>query len=390
MSGLLRIPQSGLVFGGGGGSGSGSGNTGVPLGPVDDWAGLAALSPAENSLAGVESLGLGNANGIAIYDGAQWQLYSGIFDTVADLNAFAEPVMTGAVASVEETGDDNENGVRYQYDGAAWARSAALSSGYAWVLSSITDTDPSGVGATRTGDYGSLNGRIYRLTAPLALPGGGTQAYWVTPEVYAGTVAVLGYLVGTEAVATDTALNAQGWPTVARTNGAITSQTTRVRLATSAASASVGIGVSTAGFTSATRVYARMLWRAVVGTQTSTQFTWALFFEFADGARSYFPGYFSEAPASGTYFQNGSFVASGPVQPSQSAVPNLSGTDDVVEVVYNGITGIAQMWRNGVLTASAMATVGAVPARLQIRSASGSTAGQTATQEVSQVVVMTW
>lgn len=370
----------------GGGTGS---PTGVPLGPFANWAAL-PVSAETGALAVVTSIGPGNANGVAGWDGTEWQLYSGIFDSVSDMNAFAEPIQVGAIAGVEQSGSSDENAVRYQYDGGAWARTAALSSGYAWALSSITDLDPSGVGATRAGDYGILNGRVYRLTAALSLPGGGTQAYWVPANVYAGTVSVLGYLVGDEAVATDTTLNARGWSVVSRTNGAITSQTTRVRIATSAASASVGIGVSTAGFTTTTRVYARMLWRAVVGTQTGSQLTWTLFFEFADGSRVFFPGYFSEAPATGTYYQNGSGVATGAVQPSQAAVPNLSGADDLVEIMYSGITGIAQMWRNGVLVASSPNTAGVVPARLQIRSLSGSTAGQTATQEVSQVVVATW
>ena len=227
MGGLIQTYRTGGALSGGG-SGSGSGNTGVPLGPVNDWAGLAALSPAENSLAGVESLGTGNSNGIAIYDGAQWQLYSGIFDSVADMNAFAEPVMTGAVASVEETGDDNENGVRYQYDGAAWVRTSALSTGYAWAISGLFDFSPIGL---QDGDFGIItaaNGPIvvrYKAACPIAV--GGTRGVWMTPIAYAGTPVLQMWTDGSESNAT---LAAQGWTVVNDAGCSVTATTGFQRL----------------------------------------------------------------------------------------------------------------------------------------------------------------
>jgi hypothetical protein len=42
----------------------------------------------------------------------------------------------------------------------------------------------------------------YRLTAPVALPGGGTRAFWIPAEFYALTPTVIGYADGSESTAT--------------------------------------------------------------------------------------------------------------------------------------------------------------------------------------------
>lgn len=204
MSGLLRIPQSGFVFGGGGGSG-GSGNTGVPLGPFANWAAL-PVSAETGALASVTSIGPGNATGVAIWSGAQWQLYSGVFDLVADMNAFAQPIMTGAVVAVEETGDNNENGVRYQYEGS-WVRTAALTLGFAWALTDLSVTDPSLLGITQVGDFGRYTNptsgaiedyRLRNVTIDAAI-GGGTLLTWVPTWLYGEAgVTLRGFLTGTE------------------------------------------------------------------------------------------------------------------------------------------------------------------------------------------------
>lgn len=241
---------AGLAAAGNLASGSGGGNTGVPLGPVDDWAGLAAIQPNDGALAGVESLGLGNANGIAIYSGTEWQLYSGIFDSVADLNAFAEPIMTGAVASVEETGDNNENGVRYIYEGS-WVRTAALTLGFAWALTTIFDADPSGVGASQEGDYGIFTPAggvpitLRKKTVTIAAgAGGGTVVMWVPPVAYSGTNLVIdSYAVGTES---DAQLSAQALPVTETNTGTVSATGGYIRLD----APSVGSGSSIAQLTS--------------------------------------------------------------------------------------------------------------------------------------------
>jgi hypothetical protein len=390
MARILPFYRTGGLLSGGGGGGSSAPN-GVVLGPYANWAAL-PVSADTGALAIVTSIGAGNASGVAVWDGTEWQLYSGIFDTFADMTAFAEPITVGAVVSVEASGDNNENGVRYQYDGGAWARTAALTNGYAWALSSISNIDPSGVGATKAGDFGLLNGRLYRLTVPLALPGGGTQAYWVSPEVYAGSVTVGAYLVGTEVVSDAVALNLQGWPTVTRTNGTITSQSPRVRLATTGNSAAVGISTLTSGITTATRVYVRYLMRSVVGNGTLDNVTNARLVTFADGANGLFGVYSSAATSKGSFFWTGSGSNSAGVdQQSQAAIPGLSSADDLFEAVIDSVNNICEMYRNGVLVSTARRATAAVTDQVQIHVTSGSTAGaQTATLDISQVVVMTW
>ena len=259
----------------------------------------------------------------------------------------------------------------------------------AWSLSSISDIP----GGAEAGDYGLLNNRVYRLTAALALPGGGTQAYWVTPEVYAGTVAVAAYLVGNESVSGDTALNLQGWSVTSRTNGAITSQTSRVRLATSAANGSVLISTLRSDVTASTRVYARCLMRSAVGTQGTTQITHVGFPAFGDTSNYLVAAYVSENTSKGTFFWTGSgTTSSGTDRASQAAVPNLTGADHLVEVIINTDAGVraCEMWRNGVLVCTSPVVVGPFADQLTFRAVSGSTAGQTATLEISQALVVTW
>jgi hypothetical protein len=309
---------------------------------------------------------------------------------VATVGALPATASEGAIALAGAT-SGLDSRFAYAYEAAAWSRVG--SSAYAWPLSSIANTDPSGCGVTETGDYGVLNGRLYRLTAPLALPGGGTRAFWVTPEVYAGTCVVAGHLVGTEAVGTDTTLNAQGWTTVVRTNGAITSQSTRVRLATSTASATVSIATLTSGVTPSTRVYLRTLMRAAVGTAGTTQVTTVGVPAFGDGSNFLVGAYLSENTAKGTFFWTGSSTTSSGVErASQAAVAGLAGPDDLLEVLINTVGGLrtCEMWRNGVLVSASNVVSGAFADQLTLRATAGSAATQTATLDLSHTVAATW
>jgi hypothetical protein len=122
MGRILPFYRTGGVVSGGGGGG---GNTGVPLGPFNDWSELPA-SAAGGSLAGVTSLGPLNSYGIARYEAAgpvEWQLLLGFFGTLADLLTFAEPINSLALATVGTLLDDPES-VRYQWDDTVpeWVR----------------------------------------------------------------------------------------------------------------------------------------------------------------------------------------------------------------------------------------------------------------------------
>ena len=393
----LGLASAGRIASGGGG------NTGVPLGPFADWAALPA-SAQDQAFAVVLDLGLPSSYGLATYaagDG-QWKLLFGYFETLADLNAFTDPKALTAMAAVGPSLDAPDS-VRYQWDGSQWLRTPD-GTGYGWTLTEtqlLTGGDPSGIGAVQEGDFGTYTPtggqpilvRYKAATTVAAGAGGGTQAQWLPPEVYAGTPEIQAYLVGDEAVATDTTLNAQGWDTVARTSGTITSQTTRVRLATTGTSARASIQTLSSGVTSTTRVYVRFLYRAAIGNGTTTTATGVYFGEYGDGVggAGLRPVYYSSVGAN-TFFWSGSGVANtGISATSQPTPPNLTGTDELCELYLDISTGISTLVRNGVASAASLRSSSvSVADRLAIAAFSGSAATQTATIDLSRVMVATW
>jgi len=139
----------------------------------------------------------------------------------------------GALAAVEASASDDENAVRYQWNGSAWARTAALTAGYAWTLTEtqlLTGADPSGIGLVQDGDWGTYtpaNGApvVVRFKAACdvaAGAGGGTRPVWMIPEAYAGTPEVVAYLTGSETGVLATTLAAQGWTVTTTGVGAVT------------------------------------------------------------------------------------------------------------------------------------------------------------------------
>jgi hypothetical protein len=208
--------------------------------------------------------------------------------------------------------------------------------------------------------------------------------------VYAGTPEIQAFLVGTEVVTDDVALNAQGWGTVVRTNGTITSQTTRVRLATTGTSARASISTLTSGVTTSTRVYVRFLYRAEIGNGATTAATGVYFGEFGDGSNLLRPAYYSAVGAN-TFFWSGSGVVNtGISATSQPTPPGLTGTDELFELYLDISTGISTLVRNGVESAASLRFVGSLTDRLAIAAFSGSAATQTATIDLSRVMVATW
>jgi hypothetical protein len=106
----LGLASAGRITGGGGG------NTGVPLGPFNDWSELPA-SAQDEAFAVVLDLGPTSSYGLATYNasGGQWKLQFGYFLTLADLNAFTDPKALTAVAAVGPSLDEPDS-VRYQWD----------------------------------------------------------------------------------------------------------------------------------------------------------------------------------------------------------------------------------------------------------------------------------
>jgi hypothetical protein len=115
------------------------------------------------------------------------------------MTAFAQPIATGAVVSIAA---NSANGVRFQYDGAAWGRVSAL---YPLTFAltqaqALTGADPTSTGVLRDGDYGvvtTVNGPVvlrYRAACTrAAAAGGGTIPRWVTPYVWARSPVVQAY-----------------------------------------------------------------------------------------------------------------------------------------------------------------------------------------------------
>ena len=181
--------------------------------PVDyiyaatDWTTLPTqdtIKPNDEVIVG--DLGLGNAYGRALYDGTDWLLSRAWFDTVADMTAFPELKSVGALAAVEASASDDENAVRYQWNGSAWARTAALTAGYAWDITDLTNIDPSGIGATQIGDFARYTNpttsevAVYRLRSVPAV-GSINLTVWVPASIYGEAgLTIRGYLIGTEAM----------------------------------------------------------------------------------------------------------------------------------------------------------------------------------------------
>jgi hypothetical protein len=172
-----------------------------------DWANLPTQDTIQaDDEAVVASLGLGNAYGRAVYDGTDWLLSRAWFDTVSDMTAFPELKSVGALASVEASASDDENAVRYQWNGSAWARTAALTAGYAWDITDLTNIDPSGIGATQIGDFARYTDpttgevAVYRLRSVPAV-GSINLTVWVPASIYGEAgLTIRGYLIGTEAM----------------------------------------------------------------------------------------------------------------------------------------------------------------------------------------------
>jgi hypothetical protein len=263
----------------------GGGSDGVPLGPFANWAALPA-SGENGAQASVASLGAGNAYGIAVYDGgaSEWALYMAWFDTVADMNAFAQPISIGALASVEASASNDENGVRYQYEGS-WTRTAALTAGYAWDITDLTNIDPSGVGATQIGDFARYTNpttgavAVYRLRSVPAV-GSINLTVWVPASIYGEAgLTIRGYLLGNEAIPAS-GIAIQGYTPTYAGSSTVTSSSGEIVL-TSTVSGQFANVKSTYVLQAADRFYIRRNLRL---TQTAGQNLTYYDLAFANGA----------------------------------------------------------------------------------------------------------
>jgi hypothetical protein len=274
----LGISRGGIVAQPAGGGGAPPGDATIwPA--VADWADLSTVAGPlrDGDQVFVQSLGTGNSYGVARYDegDAEWVLLLGWFNSFANMEAFAEPIVTGALAAVEASASDDETAVRYQYE-SGWARTAN-NQPYVWALSDLVTLDPSGIGVTRVGDVGVFGACAYRLTAPLALPGGGTRAFWVPAEIYGRTPVVAGYADGSESNAT---VATQGLTVFETTGGTVSSLGTEHRFLAG------GTAGGAAGFTF-TAASANFYVRADVRAAFGSSGTWNGQLFIAHGIRSF-------------------------------------------------------------------------------------------------------
>ena len=393
MARLLPFYRTGGLLSGGGGGGV-LGEATV-WDPVADWSALGTIAGPLRTGDRVRVDDLVPGVGFAEYDGTDWRLAQATFPTEADLTAFAELINTGAFATV---GAGDETDPAYYYTGSAWARMADTVP-FAWTLSSLDDFSAIGLQDGDFGVYTAPAGGLPVVLRYMALvpresgAGSGFVPAWLPPEVYAGTPRLQAYLVGTESVTTDVTLNAQGWGTVTRTNGTITTQTTRVRLATTAANGDVKISTLNSLFETTTKVYARALTRMAVGNGTLGNITFCSPGAANNGASGIIPAFVSTNQAKGTFFWTGATDAStGVDKASQATVAGLSSSDDMVEVIINTAGGLrsCDMHRNGVLVSTTNLVASVIGDRFIYLAGSFNTATQTATLDVSQVQVFTW
>jgi hypothetical protein len=197
----LGLASAGRIASGGGG------NTGVPLGPFNDWSELPA-SAQDEAFAVVSDLGPTNSYGLATYNasGGQWKLQFGYFETLADLNAFTDPKALTAVAAVGPSLDEPDS-IRYQWDdpNVQWLRTPDPVP-FAWDITDLTNIDPSGIGATQIGDFARYTNpttgavAVYRLRSVPAV-GSINLTVWVPASIYGEAgLTIRGYLFGTEAM----------------------------------------------------------------------------------------------------------------------------------------------------------------------------------------------
>lgn len=121
---------------------------------VADWAALSTVAGPlrDGDQVPVASLGSPASYGLARWDegDAEWKLMFGMFASFADMEAFSEPIATGALAAVEVSALDDETAVRYQYQ-SGWARTPA-GSGYQWPTAATWAALPTTALGVLTGD----------------------------------------------------------------------------------------------------------------------------------------------------------------------------------------------------------------------------------------------
>jgi hypothetical protein len=287
------------------------------------------------------------------YNGTDWQLNLGVFTSYSQMTDYSStPIETACLGFVEESGDTTENCVVYFYESGTWERSAALTSGYTWTSTNIADIDnpdPSGIGVTKPGDYLRLvlasGNRLFRLKR-FTTAGGDVKNVdvWVPADwLESGTVKLWSYLVGNEANRigsgfTDT-IAGGGSPSI--TGDVSGSGYTRLQSGSGGSSAqlvstSLSLGVGQ-------QIYMRAQMRGAAAGANAAAGPYS-----GDGTNvSYAQMYNSTA------FQfheiSGADLNTTTLRSGGSILPNTSATGDFIEMLDEGRTVLASIYRSGAL-----------------------------------------
>jgi hypothetical protein len=261
------------------------------------------------------------------------------------MTAFPELKSVGALAAVEASASDDENAVRYQWNGSAWARTAALTAGYAWTLSSIRDFSAIGL---QDGDFGVFTPSggqpiLLRYKAACTTAYGSPMQAWMTPIAYAGTPVMQAWTDGTESNVT---LAAQGW-TITNDAGCTVTATGGYQRA---AATSTGTPVAarlianSGGITAATRV--ECLCEARSSVNSPNTLLWLMLLN--DGTNATFAGQYEN---NGFGFLNAtSAPVNNPLRNGVSpSLPTLAQNPAVMIIRDEGRTVQSSAYRDGLL-----------------------------------------
>jgi hypothetical protein len=383
MARLLPFYRTGASLSGGGGGGGLPGDATVwPA--VLDWTALGTIPGPLRVADFAPVTDLQPGYGLAQYDGTDWRLYQAVFATVADLLAFGQLKLVGAIATV---GTGIETDPAYFYTGSAWERMAD-NVPFAWTLSSIDDFSAVGL---QDGDYGVFTPSgglpiVLRYKAAVtraAGAGGGTIPAWLPPEVYAGTPTLQAYLVGTESAGT---LAGQGFTVfTSGAGGSVSSVGGFVRCTDGNVASSAATLTATAltgVITSTTKLYVRFRCRApaVAGTPFALNLRdGTSVISWAAGSTLYVGGSGTPPASIGASF----------LRNSGTALPTTSGSD-WLEFLGEGTAVMNRMTRNGAEYAAVRTSVGALTATSNI--IFGDLTGTTtnSTIEFADMQIFTW
>jgi hypothetical protein len=104
-----------------------------------------------------------------------------------------------------------------------------------------------------------FGGTTLRLKRSISLPGGGTANLWLPPVIYAGTITMRAYALGTESnTGLSTTLANQGWTLVTAGSSTISATGSDIQLQSQGGGGSCALRTLVAGMASGTQLYVQV------------------------------------------------------------------------------------------------------------------------------------